>query len=101
MRTSLNINSNLTTLLARVGGSVTVSIAANSYKSVQVPITVPDGYTLVSELGYATNNLYVVVYNLYKVAGANTITIGIKNNASSTQSITVHTYGLCIKSTFA
>ena len=95
------INNNLSQLLTRAGASASVTIAANGYQSVNIPITDPSGYSLIAELGYATNNLNVVVYNFYKSSNANEIIIGIKNNLSSSQTITVYVYGLFIKSSYA
>ena len=87
--------------MQRVAASTTISINANGYTNVEVELSAPDGYTFLCEAGYATNSLYVQVFNFHRVGGKNSINVGIKNVSSSTQTITVHVYGLFIKNNFA
>lgn len=90
------LNTKLGSILKVVSASTSVTISGSSYKGVDVTLTIPSGYTLICPAGYALNNLYVKVYNYYKYSSTQ-VTVSMKNDSTSSQTITVYAYGLCAK----
>ena len=86
-------------MFLKVKAQTTVSIASNAYSNQTLTPTIPEGYTLICASGYALNNLYAMVYNTY-INDNNTIGIGVKNLASTNNSVTINVYGLCVKTVF-
>ena len=71
----------------------TVTIQANSYITVNMPMEVEEGYTPSFLTGYALNNLNVVLYNFYLDTNTMNAVLGIKNTSSSTQTVTIMVNG--------
>lgn len=93
------INSNLTDMLRKVVLRKTVTISANSYLGVDIPVEVEEGYTASHLVGYLLNNTNVTVYNFY-LYDTETATISLKNWSSSAQTVNIIVHAVAEKNIF-
>lgn len=81
----IRVNNVLTGVVFK-GGSAT---------SVTVPLTIPEGYALISVAGVTLGNLNLVPYAF--ICGTDAIELTVRNYASNDLSANVRVYGLCCK----
>lgn len=81
----IRVNNVLTGVVFKGGGAT----------SVTVPLTIPEGYALISVAGVTMGNLNLVPYSF--ICGTDTIELTVRNYASNDLSANVRAYGLCCK----
>lgn len=86
-------------MLRKVVLRKTVTISANSYLGVDIPVEVEEGYTASHLAGYLLNNTNVTVYNFY-LYDAETATISLKNWSSSAQTVNIIVHAVAEKTIF-